>query len=96
MEMRLTLKAVNEDLAKRGQRARLEKRDGYFYFSGGDATDWFDRTVKVPTLSSLTLDQWAGEFDRLKKLNRELLSGRAVKDRSRQEKRPSQRTLKRQ
>jgi hypothetical protein len=96
MEMRLTLKAVNEDLAKRGLRARLEKGDAYFYFSGGDATDWLDRTVNVAALSSLTLDQWAGEIERLKKLNREVLSGRAVKDRTLQKQSPSQRQLKRQ
>jgi hypothetical protein len=37
--MRLTLKAVNEELAKRGHQARLEKGDGYFYFWSGDAAD---------------------------------------------------------
>jgi hypothetical protein len=25
--------------------AQLEKGDGYFYFSGGEAADWLDRTV---------------------------------------------------
>ena len=47
--------------------------NGYSYFSGGEATDWLDRTVKVPTLSSLTLDQWVDEFKRLKKLNESML-----------------------
>jgi hypothetical protein len=73
--MRLTLKAINEDLAKRGHKAHLEKAEGYFYFSGDDATDWLDRIVRVNTVSSLTLDQWATEFQRLKKLNQEM-SGR--------------------
>jgi hypothetical protein len=45
--MRVTLKTVNDRLAELGD-AHLEKGDGYFYFSGGEATDWLDRTVKVP------------------------------------------------
>ena len=71
--MRLTVKAVNEALAKRGSDARLEKGDGYFYFSGGETTDWLDRTVNARSLSSLSLDQWMAEFDRLKKLNKDIL-----------------------
>jgi hypothetical protein len=71
--MRVTLKSVNDRLTELGHDARLNKGDGYFYFSGGEATDWLDRTVKVPTLSSLTLDQWLDEFTRLKKLNESML-----------------------
>ena len=71
--MRLTVKAINEELAKRGSGAKLERGDGYFYFSGGEAADWLDRTVNAPSLSSLSLDQWMAEFDRLKKLNKEIL-----------------------
>ena len=54
--MRVTLKAVNAELAKRGHCAMLMSGDGYFYFRGGEATDWLDRTVTVPTLSSLTME----------------------------------------
>jgi predicted deacylase len=71
--VRLTIKAVNEALAKRGSGARLEKGDRYFYFSGGEATDWLDRTVKAHSLSSLSLDQWMAEFDRLKRFNDDTL-----------------------
>jgi hypothetical protein len=46
---------------------------GYFYFWSGEANDWLDKTVKEPTLSSLTLAQWIEEFNRLKKLNHEIL-----------------------
>ena len=70
--MRLTLKAINDDLAKRGHSARLAKADGYLYFRFGDAADWLDRTVRVPKISSLTLAQWISEFQRLKKWNAEL------------------------
>jgi hypothetical protein len=38
-----------------------------------DAADWIDRTVTVPTLSALTLDQWVQEHLRLKKLNAEIM-----------------------
>ncbi len=41
--------------------------------SGPDAAAWLDGTVRVPTLSSLTLDQWIEVFVRLKKLNAEIL-----------------------
>ena len=71
--MRVTLKSINDHLAELEHTARLEKGDGYFYFSGGEASDWLDRTMKVPTLASLTLDQWLDEFNRLKKLNEGML-----------------------
>ena len=73
MTGRLTLKEINSELAKRGHGARLVKAPGYFYFFGGEAADWLDRTVRVPTLSSLTLAQWLAEFQRLKKLNADIL-----------------------
>jgi hypothetical protein len=76
----VTVKAANEELAKQGSGARLEKRDGYFYFSGGEAADWLDRTVNAHSLSSLSLDQWMAEFDRLKKLNKEILRAPAQKE----------------
>ena len=67
--MRLTLKAINEELAKRGYTARLAKSAGYFYFQHGEAASWLDRTVNVPTVSSLTLAEWMAEFELLMKLN---------------------------
>jgi hypothetical protein len=33
--------------------------------------------VKVPKVSSLTLEQWVAEYERLKKLNEEILRGGA-------------------
>jgi len=42
---------------------------------GGEATDWLDRTVRVPTLSSLTFEQWIERYRELKHKNRELLRG---------------------
>ena len=71
--MRTTLKAVNSALAAKGYEAYLEKGDGYFYFYGGEVTEWLDRIIKVPTLGSLTVEQWVEEFEKLKKLNREVL-----------------------
>jgi hypothetical protein len=55
--MRVTLKAVNDRLAELGYHGLLEK---------GDA-------VKVRILSSIALDQWVAEFQRLKKLNEGML-----------------------
>jgi hypothetical protein len=34
---------------------------------------WLDKTVRVPKVSSLTLEQWVAEYERLKKLNEEIL-----------------------
>jgi hypothetical protein len=75
--MRHTLKTINDELRRLGHDVHLDKGDGYFYFWKGDANNWLDRTVNVPKVSSLTLEQWIGEFDRLKKLNREMLSSKA-------------------
>ena len=72
MKMRVTVRAVNDELAKRGHKAMLVQGDGYFYFRGGEAADWLDRTVTVRTLSSLTLDQWVQAFRDLKKRNAEI------------------------
>ena len=71
--MPLTLKIVNSELAKRGYKVRLELGSGYFYFWTGEATDWLEKTVRVPNVRSLTLEQWIGEFRRLKKLNQEIM-----------------------
>ena len=73
MAARVTLKAINDELARRGHRALLAKADGYFYFWSGEAVDWLDRTVNVQTLGALTLEQWMAEYERLKKLNREII-----------------------
>jgi hypothetical protein len=60
--MRLTLKAINHELAKQGYTARLAKGAGYFYFQFGDAVDWWDRTIGVATLNALTLEHWVSEL----------------------------------
>jgi hypothetical protein len=87
--MRVTLKSINDRLQRLGHDVHLDKGDGYFYFWGAEANNWLDRTVKVPTLSSLTLEQWIDEFNRLKKLNEELLSGQTKPNVARQQSVPS-------
>ena len=72
--MRLDLKVINDELAKLGYTARLDKADGYFYFRFGEAADWLDRTVRVRTINTLTMKQWIAEFGRLKALNEQILS----------------------
>jgi hypothetical protein len=71
--MRLALKTVNVELARRGHIAVLAKGDGYFYLTTGDTADWLDRTVRVRTINSLTLKQWVEEFRRLMDLNTRIL-----------------------
>ena len=73
--MPLSLKTINAELARLGFNAMLAKGDGYFYFWSGDAVEWLDRTVRVPTLRSFTLQQWIEQFRILKQKNRTLLRG---------------------
>jgi hypothetical protein len=87
--MPLTLKAINAELTKRGQAARLENAGDYFYFLGGEADDWLDRTVQVSKVSSLTLEQWIEEFGKLKKMNADIFGAARGK-----EMRPKKRSIK--
>jgi hypothetical protein len=73
--MRATLKTINQELARRGHNALLAKGDGYFYFWSGQAADWLDRTVRVETLNSLSLEQWIEEFEKLKQKNEQIFAG---------------------
>jgi hypothetical protein len=77
--MPLTLKTINAELFKRG--VHLERGKGYFYFMGGEAANWLDRTVRVPKVSSLTLAQWIGEFERLRELNAEIMKVKPLRRR---------------
>jgi hypothetical protein len=54
-------------------RVELAKRAGYFLFRGGEAEEWIDRTVRVATISSLTLEEWLDEYKRLKSLNLDMM-----------------------
>jgi hypothetical protein len=80
MAARVTIKAVNDELARLGYQARLEKASGYFYFWTGEASGWIDATVPVGKISALTMEQWIAEYKRLKKVNAEIMrSPKAVK-----------------
>jgi hypothetical protein len=85
--MQLSLKTVNDELAQLGFTAVLTKGGGYFYFRSGEAADWLDCTVRVRTISSLTLKQWVAEFRRLKALNEQIMLTVKGTDRSAQAKR---------
>jgi hypothetical protein len=78
--MPLTIKAINAELEKRGHDAQLEKAGDYFYFLAGETTDWLDRTVRVPKVSSLTLDQWVEEFEKLKNRNADIFGAAKGKE----------------
>jgi hypothetical protein len=77
----LHLKTINDELARIGRRERLNKATNYFYFEGGDADEWLDKTVGVRTINTLTLKEWMAEFQRLKALNEQILG--TVKKRAR-------------
>lgn len=71
--MRLHLNVINDELARLGHTARLEKGAGHFFFHRGEAAGWLDRVVKVRKINSLTLKEWIEEFRRLKALNDQIL-----------------------
>jgi hypothetical protein len=73
MHTRLTLKTVNDELARLGHAERLAKASNYFLFESGEADNWLDRTVGVRTISSLTLKEWIQEFKRLKSVNEQIM-----------------------
>lgn len=73
MPRSLTLKTVNDELARLGHKERLVKAENYFLFTGGAADEWLDRTVGVRTISSRTLKEWIAEFKRLKALNEQIM-----------------------
>ena len=73
MPARITLKMINDELARLGHAERLAKADNYFLFTGGAAEEWLDRTVAVRTISSMTLKEWIAEFERLKALNQQIM-----------------------
>jgi hypothetical protein len=73
MAARVTVKAVNDELARLGHQARLEKASGYFYFWTGEASGWIDATVRVDKITALTLEEWIAEYRRLKMLNAEMM-----------------------
>lgn len=73
MATRITLKAVNAELARLGHAERLAKANNYFLFTGDAADEWLDRTVAVRTISSMTLKEWVAEFHRLKALNEQII-----------------------
>jgi hypothetical protein len=70
--MRVTINAVNQELAKRDIQATLANGGGYFFFRGPDVNSWLDRTVQVSKISDLTVDQWLQAFKDLKRKNQEI------------------------
>ena len=76
---RVTLKTIDDEFRRLGHDVHVEKGDGYFNYWKGEANGWLDRTVNVPKVSSLTLEQWIDEFNRLKKVNEEMLAGKLPK-----------------
>ena len=43
--MRVTLKAIHDELRRLGHDVQIQRRDGYFYFGACEASYWLDRTA---------------------------------------------------
>jgi hypothetical protein len=64
------LPQVNQFLRQNGiEGVELERGHGYFTFWGMPIHDWLNRIVVVDRLDALTLDEWLGKFQELKKQN---------------------------
>ncbi len=61
----LTLKAVNKAMVARGYSDELVKGDGYFYFIGEKADQFYSSSVYVYRLNQLTLEQWLDDYARM-------------------------------
>jgi len=59
--VRVTAKAIHDELARLGHDVHVEKGDGYFFFLGQGSERLLGKTVRVPALNSLTLEQWVAE-----------------------------------
>ena len=70
---RVTVPAVNTELAQRGIQAILYKERGYFMFRGPDVTEWLNRTVQADKVSDLSMEQWLAAYDDLKRQNAAIL-----------------------
>jgi len=80
--VRLTLKAINEELAKRRVAPDWQRAMAISIFPAERQSDWLDKTVNAPSLRSLSLEQWIAEFERLTKLNDEILKASAGEGRT--------------
>lgn len=69
---RSTLKNVNAAIAAAGFAGyELVKGEGYFYFTGNDAHEFYDSSVAVYRVSDLTIGGWVDELRRkIEKHNR--------------------------
>lgn len=61
-----TVATVNAALRKRGLPYQLNRGQGYFWFSGGDAHCWPSSSVLVSPVGSLTVAQWLHELAALR------------------------------
>ncbi len=60
----LQLRTINKALAARGHaNVELVKGDGYFYFIGEDADQFYTSSVYVYRLNQLTLEQWINDYE---------------------------------
>lgn len=66
MPKRITLAAVNAELARRGCAERLYRGRGYFYFSDGSSHCWPQSAVYVARVGALSLEQWLATYVELR------------------------------
>ena len=52
---------------------RLANAGEYFCFKGSEPAGWLDRTVRGGEVGELALEGWVAEYERLRKVNREIL-----------------------
>lgn len=63
MGHKITVKAINAEMERRGFAERLQKANGYFFFTGGDAHLWRRRCVFVKTVGSYSIAEWIYKYN---------------------------------
>lgn len=68
--MRVTINNINKQLPPGYE---IVKGNGYFYFIGNDALDWYSSSVYVNKLTDLSMERWLEEFNDCKNDYRNLM-----------------------
>ncbi len=63
----IKIASVNNALKAKGYNAELVQGDGYFYFVGDEADEWYSSSVSVYRLNHLSLEGWIAEYEAKRK-----------------------------
>lgn len=62
MANKITVRAINAEMERRGYAERLQKEKDYFFFVGGDSHKWRRRCVFVKTVNAFSVTEWLYKY----------------------------------